>query len=138
MKYLIFSMYDVKAKVYTFPMFFHRGTEMMREFEDWCNDKSMVVGRHPEDYTLFEIGTFDQETCAILLHESKVHVASGIECVRSDLIPFHKASTQPSSEASMPDETGLSLQAKQDNALADALDDLRVNVDEVRKKGVQK
>lgn len=59
MLHKVFAIHDVKAGAYLQPFFaMSRGTAI-RAFSDHARDASTPVGQHPEDYTLFELGTFD-------------------------------------------------------------------------------
>ena len=55
----IYSIYDSKADAYQLP-FFHQSTgSAKRSFQDLVNDGESAFARHPEDYTLFELGTWE-------------------------------------------------------------------------------
>lgn len=59
---MIINMYvtfDAKAKLYSRPFYTQTRGMAIRTFADIANDKDHPIGRHPEDYTLYEIGTFD-------------------------------------------------------------------------------
>ena len=58
----IFSIFDEKAKAYLPPILLPHVGQMVREFKDAINDATTAFYRHPEDYTLFQLGTFDNET----------------------------------------------------------------------------
>lgn len=61
MKQLIFSIYDEKAEAF-YPPFFLQTTGMaLREITDCVNDPQHKFGAHPADYTLFQIGVFDNK-----------------------------------------------------------------------------
>jgi hypothetical protein len=57
-----FSVYDKKASSYNTPFMAATPELARRSFEDLIRDKRTVVGQHPEDYSLFMNGTFDQES----------------------------------------------------------------------------
>ena len=59
MLHKIFSVFDSKAELYLTPFFMKTKGEAVRGFEDVANDKNSAIGRHPEDYTLFELGEYD-------------------------------------------------------------------------------
>lgn len=68
-----FAIWDVKAEVYGVPFFMRNKWEAMRAFKDLANDPNTTVGRHPEDYKLTAIGSFDDESGnlqAYVNHES--------------------------------------------------------------------
>lgn len=61
----IFSVYDTKAKAYLAPFFMHQEGMAARVFTNMVNDpnKSHQFSMNPEDYTLFVVGQWDDETC---------------------------------------------------------------------------
>lgn len=56
------SVYDSKAEIFNQPQFFIAKGEAIRAFADVVNDPKAPMNKHPEDYTLFEIGYYDPET----------------------------------------------------------------------------
>lgn len=57
-----FSVYDRKTNVYGSPFFVRHVGEAVRSFMDACNDPKVSFGRYPEDYVLFAVGAFDDES----------------------------------------------------------------------------
>lgn len=57
-----YSIFDSKAAVFGPPIFFQNSALAIRSFTDYANDPSMMIHRHPEDFSLFQIGTFDDNT----------------------------------------------------------------------------
>lgn len=55
----MFTVHDSKAKVYGVPFFLHEEGMAIRTFSDMVNDPSHAFGKHPEDYTLFYVGKYD-------------------------------------------------------------------------------
>lgn len=74
MKLYAYCVYDRKALIYNSPFFSVSDGAAARSFADLANDMSTTVGRHPMDYVLFRIGTFDDNS-AMLLAETAVHIA---------------------------------------------------------------
>lgn len=66
MKHRIFAVYDVKAYAYLPPFFMPEKGMAARVFSDCVESESHQFGKHPEDYTLFFIGSFDDETAEIV------------------------------------------------------------------------
>ncbi len=62
MKQWVFSTYDSKAELFHQPMFFKAKPEAIRAFADESNRAESAIFKHPGDYTLFLIGSFDVET----------------------------------------------------------------------------
>nr|UXQ88125.1 MAG: nonstructural protein [Microvirus sp.] len=73
----IYSVYDSKAETYTPPFFQHREAMALRTFADCCNDDGHTFGKHPEDYTLFDLGTYDDDNGCIT-QDKIISVANGL------------------------------------------------------------
>jgi len=58
----VFTIYDAKAEAYLPPFILPKISMAKRTFSDCVNSSDHQFGAHPEDYTLFTIGTFDDET----------------------------------------------------------------------------
>lgn len=54
-----YSIYDSKTGVYSTPFYALTKGEAIRSFTDSCNDNKTMLFRYPDDYTLFEVGEFD-------------------------------------------------------------------------------
>lgn len=80
----VFSVYDSKVETYSTPFFLRSKGEAMRTWVDIANDKSSDIGKHPEDYTLFEIGEWDQNTAKIQNHNTPVSLGVAIEFTRKE------------------------------------------------------
>lgn len=55
----VFSIYDIKAELFNTPFFMGTNGEAIRAFKDLVNNPDSTPGRHPEDYRLMCIGSFD-------------------------------------------------------------------------------
>lgn len=74
----LYSVRDVKVERF-FPPFAQRNQlEAQRTFLDMCQDHRTPISKHPEDYTLYEIGSFNPETGEIAPMLARV-VLHGIE-----------------------------------------------------------
>lgn len=65
MKTRVFSIFDAKAAVFGVPFFVHNDAMAVRLFSDLVNDPKSMVARHPEDYSLYFVGTFEDDTALI-------------------------------------------------------------------------
>ncbi len=74
----IFTVFDEKAQAYIAPFTCHQTGMAIRSFTDACADQTHKFGAHPEDYTLYQIGFFDDETAEIY-DPSKSEVVTGLE-----------------------------------------------------------
>ncbi|QXP07884.1 MAG: nonstructural protein [Arizlama microvirus] len=61
----IFAIFDIKANAYLQPFFLPTNGMAIRSFETACNDNTTQFNRHPMDYTLFELGSFDDSSGAL-------------------------------------------------------------------------
>lgn len=56
----LYSVYDIKAEVYSPPFVCSTKGLATRMFSDLVNDKSTSPGKYPADFKLVEIGRFDE------------------------------------------------------------------------------
>lgn len=65
MLHLLFSIYDTAAEFYSPP--FHQKSKglAIRAFGETAANKETSIGLHPNDFTLFAIGTFDDSSGTI-------------------------------------------------------------------------
>ena len=81
----IFVVHDVKAEAYLQPFFFSHDAEAKRAFSDCVNNVEHQFGKHPQDYTLFKIGSFDDSNAQILVNQSNLAISlgNGVEFVEN-------------------------------------------------------
>lgn len=56
----VFSVFDLKAGAFLPPFFFQSIGLAIRAFTDVVNDAKSSVARYPGDFTLYQIGEFDE------------------------------------------------------------------------------
>ncbi len=83
MKSQMFVIYDSKANAYMQPWFLTTKPMAIRAFTDCIADPKHNFGAHPEDYTLFDIGTFNSADAKIHW-KTPVSIGNGIEFVQPD------------------------------------------------------
>lgn len=66
MKQRIYSVYDSAAAIYQRPFVAQTDGEVTRSFSDIATSADHEIGKHPEDYTLFCLGTFNDGTGEIM------------------------------------------------------------------------
>jgi hypothetical protein len=59
MKRQVYSLYDEVSEYYLSPLFLHNDAEATRMFLDILLDDKTMPGRHPKDYKLYQIGTYE-------------------------------------------------------------------------------
>lgn len=81
MKTLMVTVYDSAAKVYTTPFFVRTPMEAIRSFGDAVGDSKSPFCQHPEHYTLFAIGEYDDSTGSGVFNPAAEKLISALECV---------------------------------------------------------
>ena len=69
MKLEVYSVFDEKAECFGTPFFTNNDSLARRMFNDLANDPNSTLYRHPEDFKLYHIGTFDNETSELVPQE---------------------------------------------------------------------
>lgn len=78
MKHKMFSVYDQAAHAYLPPFILHSDALAARIFGDCVNASDHQFAKHPGDYALYRIGSFDDAACK-LEAEVPIHlVTTGI------------------------------------------------------------
>lgn len=65
MKTPMCAVFDRKIALYDPPFSIRHQGEAIRQFEDLKKDTNTRFGKNPEDYLLFQIGTYDDVTGSI-------------------------------------------------------------------------
>lgn len=82
MKLKVFSIYDSKAGFYMEPFYSSSKLAALRSFSDLANKSDSFIAKHPEDYTLFELGEFDCDTGRFDLLPTNVSLGIAHEFVK--------------------------------------------------------
>lgn len=56
-----YCIVDRKAGLYNNPVFYLRDGQAVRDFQTLCSDKQTMIGRYPEDFALYCVGSFNDE-----------------------------------------------------------------------------
>lgn len=79
----IYCLYDAKGEHYgNAPMFYQHRADAIRDFEKAVNDEKSALFPYAADFTLFEIGTWNQRTGEVVMFETKYSLGSGNEFKR--------------------------------------------------------
>lgn len=62
MKSNAYTIFDSKSKTYTLPWFAMNDEVAIRAFKDKVNKEGHEFNLHPEDYSLFGIGSYEDNT----------------------------------------------------------------------------
>lgn len=66
MKHKIYAIFDSKAEAMSLPFYYQHEGQATRTFSDWVNDPKTPYGKHPEDYTMYSIGEYEENTGEII------------------------------------------------------------------------
>lgn len=75
-----YTIYDSKALTYSPPFFAVAHGAAIRIVQDVANDLNTNIGRHPADFTLLCIGSFDDAAGVVLAADHREHI--------SDILPL--------------------------------------------------
>lgn len=77
----VFTVYDQAAKAYLQPFFTATTTQAIRTFREIVNQKDHLFNKYPGDYTLFELGEWDDNSAAFHDYEVPVKLGLGLEFI---------------------------------------------------------
>lgn len=92
-----YSIYDRKGLFYATPWFVVNDATAHRAFADLVNDPQSTVSRHPSDYVLFCVGSYDDDKGQLEPLSPLRHVVDGSACVIQGHDPV-RAYVQPQPE----------------------------------------
>lgn len=75
----IFAVYDSKAEAHLPPFTSLTTAVAIRQFQATVDNLESDFARFPGDYTLFELGEWDQNTGNITMHEAKRNLGTALE-----------------------------------------------------------
>lgn len=87
MKLKVFSVFDSKVGAYLTPFFSRSTGEAIRAFTQAANDSQTQFCKFAEDFTLFEIGEWDDQNSKFELLASHVSLGKAIEFIHRDVHP---------------------------------------------------
>lgn len=74
----VYAVFDKKLGNYATPFFMKNHGLALRAFGDLVMDPSTTVSRHAEDFSLYYLGAFDDET-GELLNQEPVHISHAVD-----------------------------------------------------------
>ncbi|WNK13117.1 MAG: nonstructural protein [Microvirus sp.] len=73
-----YSIRDSKGEFYHPPFFKRTHGEAERDFMHLCKDEKSMTGQYTEDYDLYYLGTYDDQTGKIQATSSPEHMIKGV------------------------------------------------------------
>lgn len=71
----IFTVFDSKVGAYKQPLFMRSSGEALRSIMECVSDNNHPFSKYSEDYTLFELGEYDDDSAAFDLHPTPKSIA---------------------------------------------------------------
>ena len=81
MLHKVFTVFDSKIGSYCAPFFLKARGEAIRSFVDTAQGKDSLISSHPEDFTLFELGEFDDLNATFVLHPTPISLGVAVELI---------------------------------------------------------
>ena len=78
----IYAIYDSKAEAYMQPFFASTHGLALRTFEKHANDPQTIFNQHPGDFTLFHIGSYEEDTAQIKPEKALVNLGTALEQIQ--------------------------------------------------------
>lgn len=72
------AVFDKKTALYDPPFSVRHTGDAIRQWDIVRADKETKFGKNPEDFDLFEIGTYDDESGKLSNHTPPLHLSSGV------------------------------------------------------------
>lgn len=74
----VFTVFDSKAEAFLPPFFARARGAGIRMFSEACRTPDHGFFAHAGDYTLFELGVWDDSSGNFTLHDAKVNLGNGL------------------------------------------------------------
>lgn len=75
----VYAVYDVGVSAFRMPHFARAKGEAIRNFMSACNDRNTDLFASPKDFTLFEIGEYDDQTGRFENYQAPVPLGAALE-----------------------------------------------------------
>lgn len=75
----VFSVYDVKAEAYLPPWVAQTTAVALRRFEATAGEPNSDFARFAADYTIFEIGEWNEDNGSIVMYEAKHNLGTALQ-----------------------------------------------------------
>ncbi len=80
MKHNMYTIFDTASGLYSHPVYEQSDKAAIRSFGNLAQNADCNIGQHPEDYTLFRVGIFDDNN-GKLHNEVNESLATALECL---------------------------------------------------------
>jgi len=81
-----YSVYDVRVCFYSTPFYCSNDVDALRFFYELKSDKETIYHRHPQDFQIYHIGEFDDQT-GLTTPQTPVRFIPDMYAVQPDNLP---------------------------------------------------
>lgn len=81
MQLKMFSIRDSKAEVFNPPFFKHTHGEAERDFSVLCKDEKSMPSKFPDDFDLYYVGIYDDQTGKIQSLDTPQHLVKAVQVI---------------------------------------------------------
>lgn len=78
---IMFAIRDTKGAYYSPPFTKNSRGEAERDFTTLSRDAQSTVNKYPEDFDLFELGTFDEKTGKVDGYDTPRHMLKAVDTI---------------------------------------------------------
>lgn len=78
MELIMVAVYDSKARAYLAPLCVRQAAVAVRWFQQELTNPATDFARFPGDYTLMELGMFEDETGITIAHNAPTQIVTGL------------------------------------------------------------
>jgi len=78
-KYQIYSIRDSKAGIFNTPFYQSSHGEAERSFHQLVRDPKSTVSQYPEDFDLYHLGTYDDQSGKMELLDTPAHMIKAVQ-----------------------------------------------------------
>lgn len=79
MKLKVYAVFDTAIEAFMQPFFMQARGAALRAFGEIAADKQHAIGKSPQDYCLFELGSWDDATGKFEMHQAPISLGLAIE-----------------------------------------------------------
>lgn len=81
MQLKIYSLRDSKSEIFNVPFYKLTHGEAERDFRSLVNDEKSMVHKYPEDYDLYYLGEYDDNSGKMTSLDSPMHLVKAVQLV---------------------------------------------------------
>lgn len=81
MQLKIYSIRDSKGEHFKPPFYKHTHGEAERDFTTLCRDEKSTVSQYPDDFDLYYLGIYDDQTGKIASLDTPQHIVKAIQVI---------------------------------------------------------